>query len=528
MELQQRLLVIPGTKLSRGARSPLPLALLGVIGVFALVAAPGAEARGGGRIYGTVLDPAGTAIQRAAVVVRNEETGEQTTTTTSSVGQYSVENLEDSVYTVEASAGGLAASERAGVPLAAGNELDVDLALGSAGSTEASPAVYDAVPEAPSLSDMISPALTTMAGSSTPSSTLAQVQPASSNTPPDDTPSIHVGVTLFTSYGYQTDPPITDSDGNSVHKSYFDVTRSYINVTGNISHLVAFRITPDTSRESGTGSSLNGSLEFRIKYAYLQTNFDDWMTKGSWARFGIHQTPYLDYSEGIYRYRFQGTMFPERNGYFASADAGVSFHYNFPKNYGDFHLGIFDGENYNKAEVNDQKAKMFRASFRPFAAGSPVLRGLRATIFYDDDAYVTSAERKRLLLQGTFEHKRVVIGYEYLDAHDQVSAQAPDVQGTGYSIWATPKFPHGWEALLRYDYLTPNTDGAFAPSSTAPDDTTPLASQKRKRFIAGLAYWFPHEGNVSAALLFDFDGQFFDNVTSAPVKVVAVHALINF
>jgi hypothetical protein len=37
--------------------------------------------------------------------------------------------------------------------------------------------------------------------------------------------------------------------------------------------------------------------------------------------------PYLGLRGGIYRYRFQGTMFLERAGYMSSADAGVSFHY---------------------------------------------------------------------------------------------------------------------------------------------------------------------------------------------------------
>ena len=109
----------------------------------------------------------------------------------------------------------------------------------------------------------------------------------------------------------------------------FNVGRSYINVTGNISHSIAFRITPDITRETGAGSSLNGSYTFRLKYAYAQWNLDDYMTKGSWARFGQQQTPYVDYSEGIYRYRFQGTIFAEREGFLSSSDVGASFHYNF-------------------------------------------------------------------------------------------------------------------------------------------------------------------------------------------------------
>ena len=363
---------------------------------------------------------------------------------------------------------------------------------------------------------------------------LAQVTPAAGFTPPDDTPSIRVGVTMYPNFTAQSNPTITDADGNVVNKSSFDVSRAYVNVTGNISHIVNFRITPDISRETNTASSLAGSLEFRIKYAFVQTNFDDWMTRGSWARFGIQQTPYLDYTEGIYRYRFQGTMFVERAGYFASADVGASFHYNFPKNFGDFHVGWYNGENYNKAEVNDQKAIMVRATVRPFALADPLLRGLRASIFYDGDNYLQNGPRQRLLAHVTYEHKYVNAAYEYLDAHDQTSGKAgtPNVEGKGYSVWATPKAPmengSSWEMLLRYDHLIPNGAGTFAPIATAGDLTTPLSSQAQNRTIIGASYWFPHQGNVSTALLFDWDAQQFSNITTAPVRVFGVHGLINF
>src|SRR3954453_3463057 len=136
----------------------------------------------------------------------------------------------------------------------------------------------------------------------------AQVTPAAGYTPPDDTPSVKVGVTLYTDFTYQQSPTTTDADGNTENPSGFNVTRSYINVTGNLNHIVSFRITPDVTRESGllalgTGNSVsNDSLVFRIKYAFGQLNLDDWMPRGSWVRFGIQQTPLLDYEEGIYRY----------------------------------------------------------------------------------------------------------------------------------------------------------------------------------------------------------------------------------
>src|SRR5262249_43046772 len=139
-------------------------------------------------------------------------------------------------------------------------------------------------------------------------------------------------------------------------------------------------------------------------------------------------------------------------------------------------------------------------------------------------------ERKRFIAHVTYEHPYIVAGYEYLDRHDQTSAKVgtPDVHAQGYSIWATPRSTIGWEGLLRYDHYTPNTSSAFAPAASSPTATTTFDSQKQNRYIFGVAYWFPHQGNVSAALMLDYDGQSFDNITTAPTKSIVLHALINF
>jgi hypothetical protein len=370
----------------------------------------------------------------------------------------------------------------------------------------------------------------------------AQVTPAAGYTPPDDTPSIRVGVTLYPTYTFQTDPKVADADGNNVSRNAFDVQRAYINITGNISHLVAFRITPDITRESAlltltTGNSVaQDSLVFRIKYAYGQFNLDDWMTTGSWVRIGIQQTPWVDFFEGIYRYRFQGTTFAERLPLpttMTSADAGVSFHYNFPANFGDIHVGLYNGENYQRAETNDQKGFEFRGTLRPFAKAAPVLRGLRGHLVYYNDHYVSDAKRDRLMGSVTFEHQYLNGGFDYLNANDQTLAAAANAHGKGYSVWATPRKPFSngasLEALLRYDHFLPNTSTGLAPAGTSPfPGTTVFNDQKQNRTIIGVAYWFPHQGNVSTAILVDYDGQKFSNLTTQPTKGVALHGLINF
>ena len=343
----------------------------------------------------------------------------------------------------------------------------------------------------------------------------AQVTPAAGYTPPDDTRKFNIGATIFADYTYQESPQITDVDKNSVKFSHFQVTRAYINVTGQLNHLFRFRITPDVSRETSTTSSLSGSQIFRLKYAYGQFNLDDWTTHGSWLRLGVQQTPYMDYTEGIYRYRFQGTIFPERTGFLSASDAGFSGHWNFPSNYGDVHAGFYNGENYNKAEVNNQKAFQVRGTLRPFPLGG-IWKGLRLTGFIVDDHYAEADKRQRVIGEVTFEHSHINAGFDYLQTKDRVSKAAAQVDAKGWSVWATPKFGKGWEALLRHDDLEPNKN---------------VSSQKQKRNIAGIAYWIPNLApGVTSAILLDYDSLSRTGLTPSVPRTTnyEIKTLINF
>jgi hypothetical protein len=334
---------------------------------------------------------------------------------------------------------------------------------------------------------------------------LAQITPAEGYTPPDDTPSVKVGGTIFADYTWQAEPQLVDADGNKYHPNAFNVTRAYINVTGSISHLISFRITPDVVRVgpvnvAGTPTDvpgITGTLTYRLKYAYGQLNLDDlahtdvramaqW--QGTWFRLGMQQTPFIDFEENIYRYRFAGTVFVDREGFQSSSDLGFSFHWNAPANYGDMHVGAYNGEGYTRAEVNDQKAFMIRATLRPVPQIA-VLRGLRLTAFYDSDHYVRDAKRERLVGFLSYESPWVNFGAQYVKAKDQTSVTKALVEAEGWSVWATPRLPCGLEALIRWDRLAPNNE--LAP--------------RRQRLIAGPAYWFPVQKGVAAAVMLKFE-----------------------
>ena len=360
----------------------------------------------------------------------------------------------------------------------------------------------------------------------------AQVTPAAGYTPPDDTASIKIGAVVFADYTYQREPTAKDAAGNEINPNSFNVTRAYINLTGNISHLVGFRVTPDVVRASVPGTSLDGSVTYRLKYAYAQVNLDDWLPKGSFVRLGMQQTPFIDSIEGIYRYRFQGSLFTEREGYMSSADLGASFRTTFPNNYGDVHVGIYNGEGYSKPEANDQKAVMFRIGFKPLPR-HPVLRTLRVQGFWTWDNYMKDAPRDRAVLNATFEHRFVNVGFDYISTSDKASSVKtsgvdlnPTLEGDGWSVWLTPKkgLANGSsvEALIRYDHTKPGGT-ASAAAVVSPDGLS-------QRTIGGVAYWFPKQGNVNAALMLDIENVTLSNWTPAkPTQQrVFVHSLISF
>lgn len=350
------------------------------------------------------------------------------------------------------------------------------------------------------------------AGLAAPAPCAAQAPAAA--TAPADTPSIKVGVLLFADYTIQQQPKIKDADGNTVTLSAFQIGRSYINVTGHITRNISFRVTPDIARETGVGSSLNGSYTFRLKYAFAQWNLEDHLTKGSFARFGIQPTPWVEFIDSVYRYRFQGATLEDREGFLPSADVGASFHASLPGDYGDFHAAVFNGETYTRPEVNDQKSIQLRGTVRP-APSQPVLRGLRLTGFWDHDAYVKRADRRRAIFGVTFEHPHLNAGFNYLAATDQISTKATAIKGRAWSLFVTPRIARGWEGLFRVDHLEPNT------AATA---------QTKQRTIAGIAYWFAHQGSVASALMFDVDNVKYN--AFSPVKPterkIAVHALVSF
>ena len=339
--------------------------------------------------------------------------------------------------------------------------------------------------------------------------------PLASATPSPVPVPVRVGATIFSDFTSSGAPATKDADGNSMRSNAFDVSRAYITLSGGLTARVSFRVTADLRRltgPSGSATSLDGSQAYRLKYAYGQIGLDGVLPKGSWVRIGAQQTPLIDYQEALYKYRFQGTQMVEREGFLSSSDFGISLRVNVPKDFGEVHAGVYNGESYAKAEANDQKSFQVRGTLRPLPRHHS-LKGLRLTAFYNADHYLRDAPRKRLVLSGSFEHKYLVVGADLVRAADQVHARAERIDSQAYSVWARPRTRFGLEGLLRHD-------------RSQPDEK---ATGRRQRSIAGIAYWFKAQAPVSVAVLIDYERVTHSGSLTKPRESrLALHTLFAF
>jgi hypothetical protein len=271
-------------------------------------------------------------------------------------------------------------------------------------------------------------------------------------------PVVTFGVVSFLQYSAE----LHESDGYNA----FDVTRGYFNVRAQLSDRVAVRFTPDV--RPTTDASLDRNLALRLEYASL----DAQVTDGVSVMFGLHETPWLTFEESLNRYRVLGPMFAERLELIPGAtDLGASIKASGART--EFHLGVYNGEGYGRAEVDKYKSIDGRATFRPFSADSPA-GNVSISGFYQYGWYARDRPRNVAIVMGSYEQTHVVATAQYLSATDNPFI-ARDVERRGMSFFGEGRQgPTGWAGVGGVDFVDP--DG----SST---------SDSLRRYIFGGAHW---------------------------------------
>jgi hypothetical protein len=187
---------------------------------------------------------------------------------------------------------------------------------------------------------------------------------------------------------------------NNMYNS-FDINRVYLNAYFTPTDDLTFRFTPEIYRANGTAtadktgantgfaSNLDGDLNVRLKYAYVQySGFLDKSPKfkGFTLTGGAQQNPLLGWEEDFTQYRFV-YLSPWNYLGLSSSQIGVQVggpikFYGGEKTYLDYALGVYDNGNFSTPEQTDTKQVMGRVTAYPFGS-SWRYQGLGITGFYN-------------------------------------------------------------------------------------------------------------------------------------------------
>ena len=218
---------------------------------------------------------------------------------------------------------------------------------------------------------------------------------------------VKIGATFYGLYRYYADTgfgPQTltqinrPGPGNGGFNS-FDVNRTYFNFFYSPTKALTFRVTPNLYRQYGgataeplgkvaaVGSTVNGNLVLRVKYAYVDFNtlFSHSSAFGKdKLTFGQQQQPLTDWEEGLYGYRYVN-LTPWNYLSLSSTYPGLKLHGPIMlhgKQYLDYEVGVFNDQSFHAYEVGEKKQVMARLSYYPLGAVSKY-QGLGFTGFVD-------------------------------------------------------------------------------------------------------------------------------------------------
>ena len=287
---------------------------------------------------------------------------------------------------------------------------------------------------------------------------LAQSPENPAPTPATGTPAVTFGILSFLQYSAE----LHEEDGYNA----FDVTRGYFDVHARLTDRVRARFTPDV--RPTTDATLATNLALRLEYAYLEAD----VTDHSSVVFGMHETPWITFEESSNRYRVQGPMFAEREGLIPGpSDVGASFWARGER--AEFHVGIYNGEGYGRAEEDKYKSVQGRATVRAFADATAET-SVHISGFYSYGWYARNRPRNVGIVMVSYEQPHAVVNAQYLSATDNPFV-ARDVQRRGMSFFGEGrKGPTGWAGIGRLDLFDP--DGSNGTDS-------------QRRYIFGGAHW---------------------------------------
>src|SRR2546425_6218337 len=257
---------------------------------------------------------------------------------------------------------------------------------------------------------------------------------------------VELKATFYFDYTYATGDSFTgdptnkginnaQANANKGVANGFHFTRTYLTVIKRFDEGHHFRLTldqmvnhiggnscPNTAGPSGgncheaapfglSGFAGSGRNAEFVKYAYYNHVFLPALE----VRLGQHQTPWIEYEEHRWTYRFRGPVMVDEQNFQTSSDLGVSVLGKVLNNMVDYHISLQSGEGYQNTQDGRGLAALGRVSIEPFP-------GVIVSGFYHN-------ERERNGIEG-FNPQRLLGNVEVYDP------QADRFKVNAQMVWA--------------------------------------------------------------------------------------------
>jgi hypothetical protein len=261
----------------------------------------------------------------------------------------------------------------------------------------------------------------------------------------ETTPSVRVSNTMFLNYFLSLSDTVS-------HANNFDVARAYVTVYGKFDNNVSTRVTADIYRPA------DGTLNYRLKYAYAA-----WTPHAGpiTLKLGAIQTPWMDWEETLWDYRFQGPMPVDRGGYMTASDLGAGIEGSYGGERLNFHATVVNGEGYNRPGGDEGKDAQARVSLRVLDTDdSSRVGGLRVTAYGQYGKRTAGGPRNRWIAMLSYRSRMLTLAAEAVATTDRL-ADGSNGDGRIFSTYGVAHMGHSpWAIITRMDRIDPNTDAS--------------------------------------------------------------------
>ncbi len=263
----------------------------------------------------------------------------------------------------------------------------------------------------------------------------------------------------------------TQADTNSANANGVRLSRAYLIAIGRINKQFSGKFTLDEAYSDPTAS--NGRGDVFVKYLYgIYTPAKDIA-----VRFGLTETPWIPYEEGLWNYRFVSETAPDYEGFMPSSDLGLAVVGSLFDKLIDYHVMVSNGEGYQSQQNG-----------RGFAGAARIALNIKPFIFnifgMDESMHngIPDYNPKRAIAMLVYTNSLLRVAGDFMWADDHITSadagKAKFNHGYGYEFWGFLRIP-GEEKLRifgRYLEMNPNGSDAYTPVSGKVAPTTSIGS----------------------------------------------------